>query len=222
MKRVMALIAAILLLCTCALAEAPVRTGADLSYGRMIEMALYMRELVYGDYLNIKQVPENLQTLARTWAKGISDTPRLVVQLDINSLAAMVQTRAIFRQEHPMIGYEAESSVVVAAWQIMADAAAEEGGLNGASYAEIMRVNGQVSAFQMYAEEGVEDNSMFIVLYEDAAPLLMIGNGENGAVSIQGLFLPSAKLARCSDYGQVALWMMTNGLYMTCQEILPE
>ncbi len=222
MKRIVALIAAMMLLCVGALAEAPARGGADLPYDRIVAMAQYMRELVYGDYLTIKQVPETMQTVARTWAAGISDIPRLVIQVDINNLAAVLETRAIFRQEHPMVGYEAESSVVVAAWQALAYAAGEEAALSGSSYKEILRINGQIGAFQMYADAGTEGNSMFIVLYDDAAPILMIGNGENGAVSIQGMFLPSTKLAKCSHYGQVSLWLMLNGLTMTCQEIKPE
>lgn len=224
MKRMLSLLLVLMLLSgTAACAEdAPVRTGANLSHERAVEMAQYMRELATGDYLDIKHVPEAMQTVAEGWAAGITGAPRLVVQLDINGLSYMVETRAIFSQELDVVLYEAESSSMVEVWQYLAYYAGAEAGLTESGYEEIMTVNGHLDARMMYAEEGVEGNAMYIVLYENAAPILYLVNAENGGVSIQGLFLPSAKLAKCQNYGQVALWLMMNGFSMTCQEIKPE
>lgn len=223
MKRMMTLLLALLLLgSTFACAEDAPRTGADLSYARVVEMAEYMRELSTGDYLDIKQVPEAMQTVAEGWAAGITGTPRLVVQLDINDSSYLVETRAMFSQEPPMVLYEAESTAVVEVWQYMVFAASSEAGLTESGYEEIMTVNGHINASMMYAEVGTEGNAMYIVLYENATPILYIVNAENGAVSIRGVFLPSAKLAKCKNYGQVSMWMMLNGLSMTCREIKAE
>ena len=225
MKRMMTLLLALALLMGSTFAcaeEAPKRGGADLPYARVVEMAEHMRALATGDYLDIKQVPETMQTVAEGWAAGITGVPRLVVQLDINDASYLVDTRAQFSQEPPIVLYEAESTAVVEVWQYMAAAASQESGLSESGYEEIMTVNGHINASMMYAEDGTEGNAMYIVLYDNATPILYIVNAENGAVSVRGLFLPSAKLAKCKNYGQVAMWLMLNGLSMTCQEIKAE
>lgn len=225
MKRMMTLLLALVMLMSstfvCA-EEAPKRGGADLTYARVVEMAEHMRTLSMGDYLDIKQVPETMQTVAEGWAAGITGAPRLVVQLDINEASYLVDTRAQFSQEPPIVLYEAESTAVVEVWQYMAAAASQESGLSESGYEEIMTVNGHINASMMYAEDGREGNAMYIVLYENATPILYIVCAENGAVSVRGMFLPSAKLAKCKNYGQVAMWLMLNGLAMTCQEIKAE
>lgn len=197
------------------------RRGADLSYDRIVEMAHYMRELAMGDYLDIKQVPEDMQNVAQGWAEGISGTPRLAVQLDINALSYLVDVRAFFIQEPPIVSMEAESNMVSEVWQALASYAGFEAGLSESSYEEIMNVNSQLSARMLYAEEGVEGNALYIVLYDGAAPIFLNVNAENGAVSVSGMFLPSAKLSKCQNYGQVALWLMMAGCTMTCTEVLP-
>ncbi len=220
MKKWTMLLALILAMC-CLTAAAEPRTGVHLSYGRVVEMAQYMRELAEGDYLDIKQVPEDMQETAQKWAAGVNESPRLVVELDLNGLAAISQIRALFRLEPEMVLYEMESTVVISVWQAMVNNASQEG-VAALSFAEIQRINGQIQAFRMYAEEGEEGNGMYIVLYENAASIVMVVNAENGAVGIQGMFLPSEKLAKCQNYGQVALWLMLGGIGMTCREIKPE
>ncbi len=223
MKRMMAILLAMgLLLCGTACAEGKVRSGADLPYARLVEIAEYMHKLATGDYLDIKQVPEDMQSVAESWAAGIVGQPRMVVQVDINESSYLVETRSLFFKEPPIVLFEAESTAIVEVWQYMVFAASSEAGLTESSYEEIMTVNGHINARMMYADEGTEGNAMYIVLYENAAPIICIVNAENGAVSVQGMFLPSAKLAKCKNYGQVSMWLMLNGLSMTCQEIKPE
>ncbi len=222
MKRVLIFILAMLMALAFASAVGEERTGADLTYARAAQMGQYVRELVMGDYLDIKQTPEALKSFARDWAAGITDNPRMVVQLDIENQSHIVETRAIFSQEPDMVELEAVSEAEVTIWQYLAMYAGTESGVTGASYEEIMQVNGQINASTMYAEEGREGSGMYILLYEDAAPILLLVNAENGGVSITGLFLPSAKLQKCQNYGQVSMYLMLNGFAMSCQEILPE
>lgn len=220
MKRLTILLALILAL-TCLTAAAEPRTGIHLSHDRAVEMAQYMRGLVDGDYLDIKQVPQEMQEIAAKWAAGVNESPRLVVELELSGLAAISQIRAVFRMEPEAVRYEAESTMLASVWQAMVNSASQEG-VAALSFAEIQRINAQIQAFRMYAEAGEEGNGMYIVLYENAAPIVMIVNAENGAVSIQGMFLPSEKLAKCQNYGQVALWLMLGGIGMTCSEVKPE
>lgn len=225
MKKIISLFLAVLLAVGSipALAEeAAARTGADLSYNRIVEMAQYMQELAMGDYLTIKQVPEAMQSIVRSWAEGITGVPRLAVQLDINALSYLVDVRAAFIKEPPIVSMEAESNMVSEVWRALAGYAGTESSLSGASYEDIMNVNSQLSARMLYAEEGVAGNALYIVLYDGAAPIFLNVNAENGAVSVSGKFLPSAKLSKCQNYGQVALWLMMAGCTMTCTEITAE
>lgn len=222
MKRVLILILAMMMAFASfsALGEEP--KGADLSYDRAAQMGVYMRELVMGDYLDIKQTPESLKSIAQGWAAGITDKPRMVVRLDVENQANVLTVKGTFSQEPPIVSFEAVSDAEVTIWQCLAMYAGSEGGVTGASYEEIMRVNGQINAATMYAEEGREGSGMYILLYENAAPILLLTSAENGGVSIRGMFLPSQKLQKCQNYGQVSLYLMLNGFAMSCQEVLPE
>ncbi len=222
MKRLLIVILALLIACTGSSAMAQERTGIDMSYERCAEMGMYMRGLVMGDYMSIKQAPESLQAIARGWAAGITEKPRMVIQLDVENQSQVVMTRAVFSKQPDVVELEAVSQAVVTIWQYLARAAAEEGGVSGASYQEIMQVNGLVNAATMYAEPSRDGDALYILLYEDASPVLLIVSGENGGVSVRGMFLPSEKLARCSNYGEVAMYLLINGFGMPCQEIKPE
>lgn len=225
MKRLITVLLALLLTLgsTSVMAEeASVRTGTELSYDRIVEMTHYMRQLAMGDYLTIKQAPEAMHDTVRDWAAGIDGTPRLAVQLDINALSYLVDVRAAFIQEPPIVSMEAESNMVSEVWHALVRSASGESGLSESGYEDIMNVNSLLSARMLYAEEGVTGNALYIVLYDGAAPIFLNVNAENGAVSISGMFLPSAKLSKCQNYGQVALWLMMAGCTMTCTEIKPE
>lgn len=219
MKKMMAILLAMALLCAPALAE---EESSMLSHQQIVDMALYMRQLVMGDYLDIKQVPQADQQTAEGWAAGVSESPRMVVELDIENYAAVLTAKAFFSQEHPMVQFEAASTEETYVWQYLAAGASGEAGVAEAGYEEIMRVNGHINAFRMFAGDEREGTAMYIVLYDDAAPVMMIACAENGGVSIQGMFLPSPMLKRCQNYGQVSLYLMLNGVGMTCREIKPE
>ena len=220
MKRLIALMLVLLL----ALNSIPsvaeeARTGVDLTYARIVEMTRYMRQLATGDYLDIKVVPGAQQAIARAWGEGIGGMPRLVVQLDIEKWSALRENQLTFSQEPDVVQLEAESTLIVQLWQYLAYYTSEEAALTEASYEEMMTVNSHINAQMMYAEEG---NAVYIVLYDNAAPIFLLVSGENGAVSIQGMFLPSARLQKCGNYGQISLWLMLNGYPITCREIKPE
>lgn len=223
MKKLMVIVLAWLLAASsAALAEPARRTGKELSYARIVETAQHMQQLVMGDYLSLKQVPEEHQRLARSWAAGIGDTPRLVVQLDLEDSPEMKLIQAYFRLDPEVIVMEAQSTVAIEMFWTMAFSASAEGGVTDASYDDIMEINSCLGAFSMYAEEGPEGMSMYLVLYDNAAPILLMATSENGAVGIQGLFLPSQKLAKCAHYGDVAMWLMLSGAAMGCEEIKAE
>lgn len=222
MKQMLTTLLAMLLMLSAAPGLAQERTGADITYARAVDMAVYLRELATGDYLTIKQVPEALQTFARDWTRGIGESPRMVVQLDVEGFSQVAEMRALFALEEEVVSMEAQSNVVVDVVQTLLYTAAQEAGVSGAGYEQIVQVNDLLNAEMMYAQEGRAGYGLYILLYEDAAPVLLLVSAENDAVSIQGMLLPSVKLARCQNYGQVSLWMLLSGVPMPCQELLPE
>lgn len=222
MKRMMMLLLAMMLALCGVSAVAEERTGVDLTYARVVEMAQYMKKLATGDYLDIKQASDTTKSLARSWAEGINDTPRLVVQMDVENQAQVLTVRATFSQEAEIVQDEAMSQMEAIIISYLIHYAGEESGVTGASYSEISEVNSLLDPSMMYAEEGRAGDGMYIVLYENAAPILLLVYAENDAVSIRGMFLPSTKLQKCQNYGQVSLYMMLSGFGMNCQELLPE
>ena len=221
MKCILSLILALLLTALPALAEEPSRVGADLSYERIVDFCEYLRDMATGDYLDIQGIPQDQQAVAEKWAAGVSGNPRMVVQLDMESLPQIAQIRAMFRMEPEVVVMEAVSTTVIECWWTLAYLSAMESGVAESGYEEIMTVNGYINAGTMYAEDAPEGYGVFLVFYECASPIFILSNAENGAVSIRGFFLPSQKLANCKNYGQVSLYLMMNGMTMTCKEVTP-
>lgn len=218
MKRWIAL-ALVLLMSACMLPA--YAAGAELTYERAVEMAQYVHQIVSGDYLAINGVPEDIQRTAREWAAGLDGQPRLVVRLDVMNAAYVVETRTMFLAEHPMVAYEAESNAMSYIMNYAVAFAAFETVVSESLYEEIAEVNSQLNCEMLYAEDAEDGTGMYLVFYEDAQPLMILSSAENGAVSLRGFFIPSQKLARCTNHGQVALWFMMNGLSMTCAEVTP-
>ena len=219
MKRLTAICLA-LLMCLCVLTAGA--DGAELTYARAVEMAQHMHAIASGDYMASNGVPESIQRRAREWAAGITGEPRLVVRLDLNEYAYIREISTTFMNEHPMVAYEAESSATSRIMISMMAYAAWESVVSESLFEEIVEVNTQLNCEMIYAEEGETGYGMYLVFYEGAAPLLILSSGENGAVSLQASFVPSERLARCRNHGQVALWLMLNGISMTAQEVLPK
>lgn len=226
MKRILSILTALMMMAVPAFAEdaaeaAPARVGAELTYERITAFCEYMKELSTGDYLDIKQVSQAQQDIAAGWAAGISGQPRMVVKLNVQDMSYIKEIRLMFMHEEEVIGAEAESGGVIEIWWALCSAAGQEASVNEPDYAQIMEINGYINASMIYAEEAPEDYAVYFVLYENAAPILLLTNAENGAVSIQGMYLPSKALAKCENYGAVSLWMMFQGLPITCVEVTP-
>lgn len=219
MKRLTAL----LLLATLCLSAIPAQAvGADLTWERIVDFALHMREMATGDYLDIKGVPENLQKVAEGWASGVNETPRLIVRLDVMNASYLIDTRAAFMAEPEMVRYEAECTSMTEIYQYVTFYASMEAAVDASAYEEVMEVNSLLDIMTIYAEEAPPETAFYVVLYDDAAPIFMIATAENDSVSLSGMFLPSDRLANCTNYGQVSMWFMLNGFAMTCEEVKPE
>ena len=67
-----------------------------------------------------------------------------------------------------------------------------------------------------------EGYALYFLLWEDAEPLFILTNVENGAVSLTTYVVPSMELAECSTYAQLAMWFMRVGCPITGAEIRPQ
>lgn len=219
MKR---LIALLLVLVLCAGMTSASAEGAELSYDRVVQMAQHIRSMASGDYLTIRGAPEDLQKKAREWTAGIDDTPELIVRMDIDDAAYVLEYRATFKAEHPMVAYEAESNAMVDIMTYSMLYAVYESVVTEAALEDCWEINSLLNASMLYAGEGEPGSALYIVLYEDAQPIFILATAENGAVSLQGMLVPGRNLAKCTSYAQVAFWFMRYGFPMTGEEVLPE
>ncbi|MBQ8201694.1 MAG: hypothetical protein IJZ74_08005 [Clostridia bacterium] len=220
MKRLIAIMLALLLFLGAVPAAAD---GADLSYAQIIRMTQHMCEMATGDYLDIQGVPEELQQTAREWAEGIGGTPRMVIRADVMNAAYMVNTRASFFVDPDVIRMEAESHALHTIVSWLTAYAAMEAAVTESTYETISEINSLINAQMIYAEEGAAyAYGLYIVLYDGAAPIVIVSFSENGAVQLSGKFLPSERLAKCANSGQVSMWLLLNGFPMTCTEVAAE
>lgn len=219
MKRIVVML---LTLCLIACTLPAMAEGAQLTFDQAADMAQYLRETAAGDYLELKGVPADLQRRARQWAGGLEGETRLVVRLHIGDHASLNTLRAIFLQEHPMVVFEAESGVMIELVTLTFSWAAMESQTAEASYQEIAQINDVLSCSRMYAEDAEEGAEMYLVLHEEAQPILILTNAENGAVNLSAWFVPGPKLKECKSAGEVSMWYMRNGLFLSCSEVPKE
>lgn len=222
-KNMIRRVAALLMLLTMLCAALPCQAaGSELEMARITQVAAYVRELATGDFLTYCGLPESLRTVAAGWASGLEGTPRLVVRMDVENAPVLVNNRPLFINEHPMVAFEAESTLVGSMMAQMMYFAASQSAVTGADSEEVVLINNSLNARLIYAEEAPEGQyhtGMYVVLYENACPLMLIANQENGSVSINACFMPSSMLSRCQNAGQVALWFMLCGCPLTAEEI---
>lgn len=220
MKRFTALLLTLTLLCAALPALA---AGGEMSYSRIVETMLDLRSVIEGDFLTLKGVPESIQADALAWTEGVNDSPRLVVRLDVYATAHVRQYAAIFKSEHPIVSYEAQSTGVGEILNTAFSVAAMETLRPEDTYARIGGVLNALDHSILYADPEAEEGGMlYVVFYDNAEPILLLTNVENGAVSLTTYIVPSAELADCRSYADVAMWFLSWGCPISGAEIKPE
>lgn len=220
MKRFMAMMLAMLLLCAAAPALAK---GGEMSYDRVVDTMLNLREVIEGDFMTLKGVPESIQADARAWTEGVNEAPRLVVRLDIYECAYVRQYAAVFKSEHPMVSYEAQSTGVGEILNTAFSVAAMETLRPEETYTRIGSVLNALNHSIIYADPSAEEGGvLYVVLYDNAEPIFLLTNVENGAVSLTTYIVPSGALADCRSYADVAMWFLRWGCPISGAEIRPE
>lgn len=217
MKRVVSLLLVLaLLLC----AVPALAAGGEISYDRVVEACMGLRALAHGDFMDIRGVPEDVQGRARDWTAAIDETPDLVVWLDVYNCAFVLQYKALFKAEHPMVSLEAQSTAISEILNGAMSMAAMETPQPERYYSQATQVANALDYRHIYADAAAEEGGGFyVVLYEDALPVLLLTNVENGAVSVSAYIIPSGELAACTSYAQVAMWFMRWGCPITGAEV---
>ncbi|MBQ2952700.1 MAG: hypothetical protein IJE07_04015 [Clostridia bacterium] len=220
MKRIVSLMLAVLMLLSAAPAMA---AGGEISYAQVVDACMKLRALAHGDFMDIKGIPDDVQGRARDWTAGIDETPELVVWLDVYNCSYVLQYKAVFKSEHPMVSYEAQSTAISVILNGAMSMAAMETLQPEKYYTQSAQVNNALGSNWIYADAAAEDGGTFyVVLYEDALPVLILTNVENGAVSLSSYIIPSSDLAACTSYAEVAMWFMSWGCPMSGAEVKPE
>lgn len=216
MKRLLALLVTLSLLC----AAPAFAAGGEIPYERIVGSMLYLRELAHGDFMTIKGVPEDVQADAREWTAAIDDTPDLIVRLDVNDCAHVAQYRAIFKSEHPMVSYEAQSTGVGEIMNTAMIVAAYENLRPEQAYYRMGDVVSALNHRELYADPDAQEGCvLYIVLYEGAEPVFLLTNVENGAVSLTAYIIPCMALSECESYLDVAMWFMGWGCPISGAEV---
>lgn len=221
MKRILALIVMLTMLLAACSAQA---AGSDLSYERLAEFGMYMRQLVAGDYMTLMGVPEDQQRIARAWAEGINETPRLAVRLNVYDSALQQEVRTSFIREPDMVRYEAESNNLSLILNTLIYLEAAKLDVTDVDYETIASINGSLGCRMIYAEEpseGARDYAIYILVYDNAEPLIVLAAQEHNAVCLQAAFIPSKTLKKAVSSGTVAFWVMSCGMTITCDEVKP-
>lgn len=219
MKRILAMALAALLVLTAVPALA---SGGEVGCDRLVQCAVSLRAMAYGDFMTLKGVPEDIQGMARDWTAGIDDTPDLVVRLDVYGSAVVLQYKALFKSEHPMVSLEAQSTGVGEIMNAVYTMAAYEYPQPERSYNQFFDVHSALNFDEIYADPAIEEGGqLYLLLYENAEPLFILVNAENGAVSLTPYIVPSMELAECGSYAQVAMWFMRWGCPMTGEQLTP-
>lgn len=220
MKRLMAMMLAAMLILFAAPALA---LGGEVPYWRIVDTMLNLREVAHGDFMSIKGVPANVQEDARAWTEAIDDTPDLVVRLDVYDTAHVAQYRAIFKSEHPMVSYEAQSTGVGEIMNTAMVVAAYENIRPESMYYRMGDVVNALGYRELYADPDAEDGCvLYIVLYEGAEPVFLLTNVENGAVCLTPYIIPCMALSECESYPEVVMWFMSWGCPISGAEVRPE
>lgn len=220
MKRMMALL---LILTMLTFAMPAFAAGGEVPYERIVAFCMNLRELAHGDFMTLKGVPDDIQGTARAWTDAIDETPDLVVRLDVMQSSHVLQYRAVFKAEHPLVSMEAQSTGVGEIINSAMSVAAYETLRPEATYRQIGNVLNALNHQSICAAPELEDGAMlYVVFYEGAEPIFVLTNVENGALAMTSYIIPSAALADCSTYPEVAMWFMRWGCPISGAVVQPE
>lgn len=78
-----------------------------------------------------------------------------------------------------------------------------------------------LSRFKIFALEGAEGCGLFIMLYEDASPVVVSWIAEEGCVQTAAYFMPDESLANASSAEDVSAWFSSVGMPAVAFEEVP-
>lgn len=79
-----------------------------------------------------------------------------------------------------------------------------------------------LARYKTFACDTAAGCGLYIMLYEDATPIVLPWYAENGAVKISAFFMPDAALTACTDAAEVSAWFAGKGLpAVTFEEVQP-
>lgn len=77
------------------------------------------------------------------------------------------------------------------------------------------------SRYKVFAQPGAQGCGLFLMLYEEASPVLVTWQAYNDCVDVAAFFMPDATLAAAADAEMVSAWFAGKGLPVVAFEEVP-
>lgn len=150
-------------------------------------------------------------TLIESWAAGNHDQPEMVVRVDTaNLLKDMIALYGTGLQNGlPDTTVEALNRRLPMTLPSM---------FNATEGAETLAASTIATSSVIFASDA-QGSGLFVLLYEDATPVMAAWYAENGAVSMQATFMAQEELAACQSAEDVAAWLKEQGWELPCETI---
>lgn len=148
-------------------------------------------------------------TLIESWAAGSHDQPELVVRVDTaNLLKDMMALYGMDSQdEWPDITVQALNRRMTMSLPSM---------FNATQGAETLAASTAATSSVIFASDA-QGSGLFVLLYENAVPVMAAWYAENGAVSMQATFMAQEELAACQSVEDIAAWLKEQGWELPCE-----
>jgi len=202
MKKVFALLMALAMLCSAALAEADMVAQAVTLAQRMDALA------GSSGYRSCVGMYGEMDTLLGQYAAGSHDQPRLVVAVDTKGYTDMVLGSVI------ALGFEVDAVAQAELVEKMSSAMVLQ--LVATKGTSILAAVSGMTTSTVFAREGEAARGVYLLLYEGATPIAVNWTAQNGAVSMNAYFLPDDELAACQSVQAVSDLLAARGMLVSC------
>ena len=168
------------------------------------------------DRLNAKaekaalEASDKLASLMTGWAAEDRETPRLILRMELSALSPE-WTELLWM----LTGQETFDKTLLTRaltslpWAMI-------GALSGV---QELAASAMCSQESLFAAQGVADAGLLLYLYEEATPVLVAWQAENGAVLMRGSYVPGEALMACESAEDVASLMAAIGLALPWEAV---
>lgn len=212
MKKILSMLLIVLLIITGTAGAEAAPTLAERASALAAEMAALAADETT---VTLRGASGALLGLLGEWVQGDHTQPRMILAVDTalmtNALTAGVL--AVSDVEDGPLREKAEEMLRLQAPSLLCTDLLGDMGANTLAAATAAK------ATMIFADAEADGSGLFILLYEDATPVMVSWYAQNGAVSMSSVFLPDDGLAAVKTGGEAALWLMKRDWPLPCTEV---